>query len=212
MVIPESFFIGISIFIVVIYLLMIYLGYKRGLLYELVSLLYTALALFIAWFAAPVLASLFQLFDISKVSDKYALLNKVLNLNSLLNTAAYFLIIFLIMRLLYLFISLLVKGFNKIPVIGGINRIFGALLGVVNGTLIVLALSMLLSTPLIKNGKAIKENTLLKYVSYYSDQAFEYIVEKIYDSNAEFDGEGIDIDSYRQEFKEWLISIKEKDD
>ena len=155
---------------------------------------------------------MFQLFDISKVSDKYALLNKVLNLNSLLNTAAYFLIIFLIMRLLYLFISLLVKGFNKIPVIGGINRIFGALLGVVNGTLIVLALSMLLSTPLIKNGKAIKENTLLKYVSYYSDQAFEYIVEKIYDSNAEFDGEGIDIDSYRQEFKEWLISIKEKDD
>ena len=212
MVIPESFFIGISIFIVAIYLLMIYLGYKRGLLYELVSLLYTALALFIAWFADPVLASLFQLFDISKVSDKYALLNKVLNLNSLLNTAAYFLIIFLIMRLLYLFVSLLVKGFNKIPVIGGINRIFGALLGVVNGTLIVLALSMLLSTPLIKNGKAIKENTLLKYVSYYSDQAFEYIVEKIYDSNAEFDGEGIDIDSYRQEFKEWLISIKEKDD
>ncbi|MBQ5552906.1 MAG: CvpA family protein, partial [Erysipelotrichaceae bacterium] len=113
MVIPESFFIGISIFIVAIYLLMIYLGYKRGLLYELVSLLYTALALFIAWFAAPVLASLFQLFDISKVSDKYAFLNKVLNLNSLLNTAAYFLIIFLIMRLLYLFISLLVKGFNK---------------------------------------------------------------------------------------------------
>ena len=115
MVIPESFFIGISFFIVAIYLLMIYLGYKRGLLYELVSLLYTALALFIAWFAAPVLASLLQLFDISKVSDKYALLNKVLNLNSLLNTAAYFLIIFLIMRLLYLFISLLVKGFNKIP-------------------------------------------------------------------------------------------------
>ncbi|MBR4470747.1 MAG: CvpA family protein [Erysipelotrichaceae bacterium] len=207
MVIPENYYIYISVFIGLIYLVMIYFGYKRGFLYELVSLVYTALSLALAWFASPVFASLFPLFDISKLNGQYELLDKAFNLNKLLNTVAYFLIIFLLMKLLYVFISLVVKFLNKIPVLGSVNKALGACFGVLNATVIALALSMLLSLPLFSNGKEVREKTILKYITGVSDDALSYIVSLLSDSNIKQDVDGIDIDSYREDFKEWLIHV-----
>ena len=162
MIIPENYFIYITGFIIAIYLVMIYIGYRKGFLYELVSLLYTAASLILAWFASPVLASLFPLFDISSLNEKYELIDHFFNLNNLLNTVAYFLIIFLVLKLLYVFVALLMKSLNKIPVLGKLNQILGACSGVINATLIALALSMLLSLPLISNGREVREKTILK--------------------------------------------------
>lgn len=212
MVISSEYFIFISAFIVAIYLLMIWIGYKKGFLYELLSLFYTALSLFAAWFAAPVFSSLFPLFDLNKFDEKYELLNKVFDLNTMLNTVAYFLIIFLILKLLYMFISLLVKSLNKIPVIGSFNQLLGGAFGIVHATLIVLALSMLLYTPLVENGRQVREQTLLKYISSYSDEAFTFIVEKVSDGNIREKFDDIDMDSYRQQLKEWLISKRKNDE
>ena len=90
MVIPQNYFIYISVFIGIIYLAMMYIGYKHGLLYELVALLYTALTVALAWFASPVLADLFPLFDITKLNEEYKLLNQVFDLNRMLNTVSFF--------------------------------------------------------------------------------------------------------------------------
>ena len=127
MAIPENCFIFISGFIVVIYVAMIYIGYKRGLLYELLSFLYTAASVVIAWFMSPVLASLYPFFDISVIDEKYQMLNKIYDFNGLLNTIAYFVIIFLLLKLLYIVISLLVRSLNKIPVIGSLNQLLGGI-------------------------------------------------------------------------------------
>ena len=212
MVIPENYYIYISVFIGLIYLAMIYFGYKRGFLYELVSLIYTALSLAVAWFASPVFATLFPLIDLSKLNSEYDLLDKAFNLNKLLNTVAYFLIIFLLMKLLYVFISLIVKSLNKIPVLGSVNKALGACFGVLNATVIALALSMLLSLPLFKNGNEVREKTILKYITGVSDDALSYIVSLLSDSNIKQGVDGIDIDSYRQDFKEWLISVSKADE
>ena len=207
MIIPENYFIYITGFIVAIYLVMIYIGYRKGFLYELVSLLYTAASLILAWFASPVLASLFPLFDISSLNEKYELIDHFFNLNNLLNTVAYFLIIFLVLKLLYVFVALLMKSLNKIPVLVKLNQILGACSGVINATLIALALSMLMSLPLISNGREVREKTILKYINGVSDQALDFIVEKLSDANIKKDAEGIDIDSYREEFRKWLITV-----
>ena len=53
-----------------IYLAMMFIGYKHGLLYELVNLLYTAASFGIAYFAAPVFAAVFSFIDISKSNTK----------------------------------------------------------------------------------------------------------------------------------------------
>ena len=212
MVISQEYFILISIFIGAVYLLMIFLGYKKGFLSELLSLCYAAASLFFAWLASPVFADLFPLFDIGKVSEKYELIDKLIDLNSLLNTAAYFLIVFLVLKLAYLFISLVVRSVNKIPVIGGFNRLLEAVLGFFNATLIVLALSMLLSTPLVSNGAAVRENTILKYISRYSDEAFAYVVDVISENKIDKKAEGFDVEEYRNELKQWLISVRENND
>ena len=210
MAIPENVFPYINIAIIVIYLLMIYLGYKRGFLFELLTILYTLASLLVSWFSAPVFASLFRLFDLGKVDDKYEILSKIYDINGLLNSIAYFLIIFLILKLVYSLLSLLVKSLNKIPVIGGFNQLLGGIFGVFNGTIIVLVLSLLLSLPVVSNGKTVKEKTFLKYIDTYSDETLSYIVDLYSDSSLKDGIDGMDVEEYRQEFKEWLLSFNKQ--
>ena len=207
MVISESAFIFISIFIVAIYALLIYSGYKHGFLYEIMDLLYTLFALLVAWFASPVLADLFSFIDISKISEEYRLLNQIFDLNKMINTLVYFIIIFLVMKVLYLFISNLSKGFNKLPMVGGINKIFGGLMGVLNATILVLMLSMLLATPLIKNGNEIREKTVLKYITGATDQVLNIVIDNLAETNFAGVQEDIDVDELREEFRKWLIDV-----
>ncbi|MBR3006576.1 MAG: hypothetical protein IKH68_07960, partial [Erysipelotrichaceae bacterium] len=132
--------------------------------------------------------------------------------------------------MIILAISLPVSVLASLPMAGIVGISFATRFGVLfNHARVLEKLNQIKTAVIDKNGifaesqpeflgvktSILDSETFMEFVShavYYSDQAFEYIVEKIYDSNAEFDGEGIDIDSYRQEFKEWLISIKEKDD
>lgn len=211
MTIPESAFIYISIFIVGIYIAMIIIGYNKGFLYEIVNLAYTAIALAVSWFVSPVFAKLFPLIDLDKVSSETKLINNLFNLNELINTIAYFVIIFLLLKILYIFISLLVKSLNKIPVIGGFNKILGGVFGIINATIITLFISILLSLPLFKNGNQVKENTILKYINNTSEEVLTYIAEKVGESNLENNSEEFDIDQYREEFKKWLVSLSENE-
>jgi uncharacterized membrane protein required for colicin V production len=212
MVIPENCFIFVSGFIVVIYAAMIYMGYKKGLLYELISFLYTAASVLIAWFMSPVLASLFPFFDIGDIDEKYQMLNKIYDFNGLLNTIAYFVIIFLLLKLLYILISLLVKSLNKIPVIGSLNQLLGGIFGILHATIIVLALSLLLSLPIIKNGKQVREKTLFRYVGSISNEAFSYLIDLISDSGLKENIGDLDINAYREQFKEWIQTLNKNDE
>ena len=66
---------------------------------------------------------------------------------------------------------------------------------------------MLLSLPLIKNGKEIRDKTILRYITKYSDQALTFLVAKAGEQNLKDTITGFDIDSYREDFKNWIISI-----
>ena len=208
MTIPESGFIYISIFIVAIYIAMIIIGYHKGFLYEIINLVYTGLALLVSWFVSPVFAKMFPLVDLDKVSTETKLLNTLLNLNELINTITYFVIIFLLLKVCYIFISLLVKSLNKIPVVGKFNKILGGIFGIVNATIITLFISVLLSLPLFKNGAQIKEKTILKYVNNLSENVLTYLVEKAGESHIDKDNEEFDVEEYREEFKKWLETLK----
>ena len=207
MVIPQGSFIYISVFIIAIYLIMMIVGYMRGLLYELIGLFFTVLAVGAAWFSSPVLANLFPIIDLENYSEETKLLSKLFDLNQLINTIAYFLIVFLLLKLLYFFVSLLLKSLNKVPVIGTLNRFLGSVFGMLNATIIVLCLSMLLSLPIISNGKEVRENTVLKYISRFSSETFNMVADWVLDSNLKEKTEDFDIDLYREEFREWLMKV-----
>ena len=207
--IPKEFFIYINIFIFALYLVFIFLGYKKGFLYELISLIYTALALGVSWFLSPVLASVFPIIDLGKLTGgQYQMLSDMLNLNSIVNIVIYFLLIFLLLKLVYVFISLLLKSMNKIPVIGHFNQILGAVFGFINATIVVLSLSMLCSLPIIKNGEEIREGTVLKLISTYSDKALNYVMKQIGSYKLDENISEFDIESYREDLKQWIIEHK----
>lgn len=207
MLIPENYFIFINVLIVAIYLVFMFIGYKKGFLYEVVNLIYTALSLVIAWFVSPVLASLFPIVDLNNISSEYKILGELFNLNTILNTVLYFIIVFLLLKLIYVIISILLKSMNEIPVVGSFNKILGAVFGFFNATLIVLALSMLCSLPIIKNGNDIKEKTFMKFVNTYSDMALDFVVEKISYMHIKEGITDFDVETYRNQLKEWIINL-----
>lgn len=207
MTIPENAYLYINIFIVALYLVLMFFAYSKGFLYETVNMLYTLFSLAVAWFVSPVLAKLFPIIGIGKIDEQYEMLNSIIDFDKIINTAAYFIIVFLVMKVIYIFISLLTKSLNKIPVLGKFNKIMGLFVGFVNATIIVFALSMLLSLPLFKNGREVKDHTFFKYIEKYTIKAVTYVAEKIALNEEGMNFDSFDIKAYQQEFSDWLESI-----
>ena len=206
MIIPQNVFIFISLFIIALYIVMMIIGYNKGFLYELISLVYTGLSLGIAWLISPVLAEQFPLLNAEKLGDKFKLIVSLFPVEKVLNIAVYFLIVFLVLKLFYLFISMILKSLNKLPVIGKMNQVLGALSGIINATIITLAISMLFTLPIFKNGKEVREGTILKYINKYSNEVSSFVLQKI--STDKLNLDDLDVDELRQWFSEWLSGLK----
>lgn len=194
MVISSAYFTYLNLALIILYLAFIVIGYKNGLILQIVDLVYNILALFIGYFLAPILASHFP---IVKLDEVYM----ALKLNVLMDTLIYMIIVFILLKLLYLIIKPLFGFVSKIPLIGFVNDIGGALMGIVNATIVVLLFCMLLNTPLFKNGNEIKEKTYLKTINGLSYKALEYSMDHFKFEN-EF--KDFDIDKTRMAFDKWL--------
>ena len=194
MVISSAYFTYLNLALIILYLAFIVIGYKNGLILQIVDLVYNILALFIGYFLAPILASHFP---IVKLDEVYM----GLKLNVLMDTLIYMIIVFILLKLLYLIIKPLFGFVSKIPLIGFVNDIGGALMGIVNATIVVLLFCMLLNTPLFKNGNEVKEKTYLKTINGLSYKALEYSMDHFKFEN-EF--KDFDIDKTRMAFDKWL--------
>ena len=194
MVISSAYFTYLNLVLIILYLAFVVIGYKNGLILQIVDLVYNILALFIGYFLAPILASHFP---IVKLDEVYM----ALKLNVLMDTLIYMIIVFILLKLLYLIIKPLFGFVSKIPLIGFVNDIGGALMGIVNATIVVLLFCMLLNTPLFKNGNEIKEKTYLKTINGLSYKALEYSMDHFKFEN-EF--KDFDIDKTRMAFDKWL--------
>ena len=206
MIIPQNVFIYITLLIIALYIAMIIIGYHKGFLYELISFVYTALSLAVAWLVSPVLAQQFPLINPEKLGDKYKLIVSLLPVEKVLNIATYFIIVFLVLKVFYIFISMLLKSLNKLPLIGNLNQILGAFSGIINATIITLAISMLFTLPVFKNGNEVREGTILKYVNKYSTQACSFVLQKI--STDKLDLNDLNVTELREWFNNWLNDLK----
>lgn len=194
MVISSAYFTYLNLALIILYLAFVVIGYKNGLILQIVDLVYNILALFIGYFLAPILASHFP---IVKLDEVYM----ALKLNVLMDTLIYMIIVFILLKLLYLIIKPLFGFVSKIPLIGFVNDIGGALMGIVNATIVVLLFCMFLNTPLFKNGNEVKEKTYLKTINGLSYKALEFSMDH-FDFQKEF--KDFDIDKTRMAFDKWL--------
>ena len=197
MVISSTYFIYINLVLLVLYLIGLIIGYKNGLILQIIDLLFNIIALFIAYFISPILASHFPLV---KLDEVYI----ALNLNTLIDMLIYIVIVFLLLKILYLIIKPFFASVSKIPLLGFFNRIGGALMGVINATIIVLLFCMLLNTPIFKNGNEIKNGTYLKVVDNLSYKALEFSMDHINIDSIKKEIKDFDIDQSRKAFEKWL--------
>lgn len=209
MSIPVEYFGYISIAIGVIFLALVIIGYVKGFLFELVSILYTALSVVASWFVAPILASLYPIISLAKLYPEYAILTNFVNLDALLNTFAYFLICFLVLKVFSWVLSLLLKSFNKIPVLGKANKILGAIVGALNGLLVCLALSMLLTLPIFKNGIEVRNGTILRFTNKLNTITLNFVAEHVDLDHLKEQFDSFDVDSAREDLKNWLDNSNE---
>ena len=98
MLIPEEYFLFINVAVILIFIIFAVFSYNRGMLLQIISLGYTALSVFVAWFLAPILAVRLPIVKLETLYNLY-------DVNPLVNSLVYFIIIFIAMRILYLFIA-----------------------------------------------------------------------------------------------------------
>ena len=108
MVISSTYFIYINLILLVLYLIGIIVGYKNGLILQIIDLLFNVVALFIAYFVSPILAAHFPLVKLDEVYT-------ALNINALIDMLIYIVIVFIILKIIYLIIKPLFAFVSKIP-------------------------------------------------------------------------------------------------
>ncbi len=197
MVISSSYFIYVNLVLLILYLTSLIVGYKNGLILQIVDLIFNIVALFVAYFISPILASHFPLVKLDEVY-------MALNLNTLIDMLIYIVIVFLILKIIYILIKPLFASVSKIPLVGFVNRIGGVLVGIINATIIVLLFCMLLNTPIFKNGQDIKNGTYLKVVNNLSYKALEFSMDHINIDLISKEIKDFNIDESRTAFEKWL--------
>ena len=196
--ISSDYFLYINIILVLIYIIFAIIGYKNGLMVQIIDLIFNFLAIFAAYFISPILASHFPLVTMEEIYTN-------LNINRIIDTLIYCVIVYVILRIFYIFIKPVFKSVSKVPLIGFLNKVGGFLLGIVNATFIMLALGLLLTTPLFSNGIEVKKGTFLKYTDKLCEKAIDISVKYINFDSFKETIDDFDIDSAREEFNKWLI-------
>lgn len=153
-------------------LFFILLGYKRGLLHQLLDLVGFMASLLISWVLAPYLADSVPLIPSSLDLFSTPLIGQ--NLHAIANTILWFVLSAIAVSLLMTFvIKPFAKGIHAIPIANILNRILGAIYGLLPFTLMALLAGLILSSPLFSNGRSSVEASVLNPVLTISDEILQ---------------------------------------
>jgi len=141
---------------VLIFLLFVVGGFSRGLVHQLLDLVGFVAGLVLAWIFAPQLAAQWPILSIEFDFFQQPLIGAPLH--GLANTASWFAIIWIGISILMTFvIKPFAKFIHKVPIANSLNRLLGAIYGLIPATLLSLLLAFVLTTPVFSNGRSTVE-------------------------------------------------------
>lgn len=167
----------INIFLILVLILFILTGYKKGFLLQFLDFIGLVISLFLAWVFAPAFGKMFVL--LPKDFSPYQ--NTILAdlFYQQVNGIAWFIVLFLVFYLLIFFIKLIAKTIGAIPVIKQINSILGVAFAFVRLLILSFVVIFILSTPLFKNGDAIISGSWLAPIQKYTMNTISFIAEPL---------------------------------
>jgi|GEM_PF-3503014 len=191
----DQLYLYVNIGIIFLFVAMMILGYRNGLIYELLRFLFSVASVFISYSLYKPLANAMPL--IKEESIQQVLLKPFA---PILNQILWFLIICVACKLISSFVVPLFKFISKLPLLGSLNKLIGLIFGFINACFWCFLLSMLLVLPIIPNGKELRENTLLKPINEYTNLFLNNI-----STNVDVENFSSDYQEIKKDFMNWLL-------
>ncbi|MDP3305042.1 MAG: CvpA family protein [Erysipelotrichaceae bacterium] len=181
MTFPTTWIVWVTPVLIIWLVLSLWIGYKRGFLLQLYNLLALFAAVLFSWILSEPFAKVFTIFKPDVGAFNQTAIEEIIQIR--INSALWFVILFIAISLLIMLGRPLIKAIGKIPGLKTINSFFGAVFALLGCYITVLILILLLSTPLITNGQTVVEESGLSVVKQYSSVFFDYASDR-FEENA----------------------------
>lgn len=158
---------GINAITVILFIYLLYTGFKNGFVYQLLSLIMTIICFASTVILLPLTKhiKLLPLSFFAQTNDK--LLNYLIYHFG--NYVIWMLIIFVGFKLVFYFVKIAAKLINHIVVIGFINRLFGLVFSVINFLVLCGIFNLIIASPLILNKDFVYQNTIFSHTNRVSE-------------------------------------------
>lgn len=199
----------INVGIVLFLILLLWSGYKQGFLMKLVSVLGFVVIGLLSWWISEPLSRILVLYPRGKVPLQGTIMESFLYEN--MNRLLLFVLLFVLLQIVILLLKPILKAISDIPVVSTINKIAGMVLGGIQAVLMLFLVSLLLRLPMVPNGTAIVESTLLKHSEQTMNLLMFYAKEPLQQISVIFDMMDQTKTLTKEEtaeIKRWLLSQK----
>ena len=163
----ENWTIYFSAFVVIFFVLKAAQGYNTGILRRLIGLVGSIISYWIAWILCGVFAKYINIISIKSLGLSGTPFEAVAK--TYVNQIAWFILLFLVLRILFFMVDRIAKGVHKVPGLHAVSALLGAAFGVLEAFVWMVVITVLLHTPLFKNGSYIVENSLIKQVNQVTE-------------------------------------------
>ncbi len=163
----ENWAIYFSAFVVIFFVLKAAQGYNTGILRRLIGLVGSIISYWIAWILCGVFAKYINIISAKSLGLSGTPFEAVAK--TYVNQIAWFILLFLVLRILFFMVDRIAKGVHKVPGVHAVSALLGAAFGVLEAFVWMVVITVLLHTPLFKNGSYIVENSLIKQVNQVTE-------------------------------------------
>lgn len=163
----ENWAIYFSAFVVIFFILKAAQGYNTGILRRLIGLVGSIISYWIAWILCGVFAKYINIVSAKSLGLSGTPFEAIAK--TYVNQIAWFILLFLVLRILFFVVDRIAKGVHKVPGLHAVSALLGAAFGVLEAFVWIVVITVLLHTPLYKNGSYIVENSLIKQVNQVTE-------------------------------------------
>ena len=161
MTFPIQFVPYMNIVIIVVFAFFAVRAFYKGFLILILETVSLFVALILAGLLAKPLALALPLYFLDEVLLNLPIIGELFSVQ--INTFIWFIILFVSISIILWLLRPVFHIVGKIPVLKGINRILGFGFGLIQALVLLWIVSLILLTPLFKNGQDVIQNSALKY-------------------------------------------------
>lgn len=161
--IPEKYIFFINIAIVVFYCIECFRGSRNGFFRQLIDLFGTLISFFVAWRYSDIGSSYFKVIPKSIVPFQDTLFAS--EIYSVANRIAWFVILFVVCKIIFFLLGKFFDGIQKVPGIKSISSFLGGLFGLLTATIWIVVICTVIKTPIFSNGSSIYKKSWLSTVN-----------------------------------------------